>query len=486
MKRITILLLLLIVSPIFAADTPINLGSRRELMIDRFLIDSIDGDAALTLNRPKDRGVVLKFDKPWEGRFCGYMTVIRVADDNYLLYYRGYPDADHPIEQTCVAQSKDGINWTRPNLGIYDLYGTRDNNVILENDPKTQVTHNFAPFLDSRPGVPKSERFKALGGVAAWANGQGLFAFASEDGLHWKKINDSKPVITINEGLDSQNLAFWSETENCYVCYMRSGAHGVRWVSRTTSDDFIHWEKPIHMEILHNGQPATPEHIYINQTSPYFRAPHIYISTAARFMPDRRVLTDEQAKQIGVHPKYFGDISDGILMSSRGGTTYQRTFMEGFIRPGTGYEFWVSRTNYPACGVVQTGPDEMSVYVDNNYGQPTNCLRRYSMRLDGFASVRAGYDGGQMLTKLLKFTGKKLSLNFATSAAGGIKVQLETPDGKPIEGFTFKDCQEIIGNEIDRKVRFGGKEDLSALAGKPIRIRFQLKDADLYALQFIE
>ncbi len=483
MKRLSLFLLCLIVSPIFAADGPIDLGARRELMVDRFLIDSIDGDAALTLNRPKDRGIVLKFDRPWEGHFSLYITMIQVADDDFRVYYRGRRDygADGAVtERACVALSKDGIHWTKPNLGIFEVNGTKDNNVVLEQGSHG-ITHNFAPLLDTRPGVPKSERFKALGGIAP----HGLFAFVSEDGFHWKKVNDAKPVIT-KGAFDSQNLAFWSEAENCYVCYLRVARKGIRWVARATSKDFIHWNDPVEMEIIHDGQPATPEHIYINQTAAYFRAPHIYIATAARFMPGRRVLTDEQAKDIGVHPSYFGDISDGVLMTSRGGNKYDRTFMEGFIRPGIGYENWVSRTNYPACGVVQTGPDEMSVYVDNNYGQPTNCLRRYSLRLDGFASVRAGYDGGQMVTKPLTFKGNKLSLNFATSAAGGIRVQLETPDGKPIEGFSFKDCQEVIGNEIDRKVRFNGSEDVSSLAGKPIRIRFQLKDADLYALQFVE
>lgn len=468
---------------------PLDIGSRRELFVDDYLVESIEGDAVLTLNRPKDEGVCIQFDKPWEGRFCGYITVIKVADEDYRMFYRGVPQSGsdgNRQEKTCTAVSKDGIHWTKPSLGIYEIDGTKENNVILADC--APYTHNFSPMLDTRSGVPKEHRFKALGGTYE----SGLIAFVSEDGFHWTKLQGDKPVIYDKEAaaLDSQNVSFWSEAEGFYVCYLRSWSEkpwgGFRWIARTTSKDYVNWTPIKDMEFVHDGKPAPKEHLYINQTSPYFRAPHIYIGTAARFMPGRRVLSDAQAKAINVDPGYFGDISDGVLLTSRGGWTYQRTFMEGFIRPGIGYENWVSRTNYPALNVVQTGNDRMSCYVDNNYGQPTNCLRRYSMRLDGFASVRAGYDGGTLLTKPLVFSGKELSLNFATSAAGGIKVQIESPDGAPVEGFTFADCQEIIGNEIDRAVVWKEKSDVSSLAGKPIRLRFQLKDADLYALRFVE
>ena len=170
-------------------------------------------------------------------------------------------------------------------------------------------------------------------------------------------------------------------------------------------------------------------------------------------------------------------------MTSRGGNVYDRTFMEAFVAPGIGYENWTSRTNYPALGVVQTGPTEMSVYVNQNYGQPTAHLRRYSLRLDGFASVNAGYDGGEMLTRPLTFAGSKLLLNVSTSAAGGVRVEIQDEAGTPVPGFALVECHEVIGNDIERAVSWSGG-DLGALAGKPVRLRFVMKDADLYAIRF--
>ena len=206
---------------------------------------------------------------------------------------------------------------------------------------------------------------------------------------------------------------------------------------------------------------------------------------AARFMLGRRVLTTQQAESTQVFSKFYNDTSDGVLMTSRGGNVYDRTFMEAFITPGIGYENWTSRTNYPALNVVQTGPDEMSMYVNQNYGQPTAHLRRYSLRLDGFASVHADYDGGEMITKPLTFAGKKLFLNFATSAAGGIRVELQDTTGKPLPGFALSDCQEVIGNELDRAVEWEGG-DVGKFAGTPIRLRFVATDADIYALRFAD
>jgi hypothetical protein len=108
------------------------------------------------------------------------------------------------------------------------------------------------------------------------------------------------------------------------------------------------------------------------------------------------------------------------------------------------------------------------------------------MRLDGFASLHCGYAGGHAITKPLVFSGRSLSLNFSTSAAGGVKVGIEGADGKPIPGFTVEDCQMQIGNEIDRAVTWKSGTDVSALAGKPVRLRISIKDADVFSFQFTE
>ena len=160
--------------------------------------------------------------------------------------------------------------------------------------------------------------------------------------------------------------------------------------------------------------------------------------------------------------------------------------MESFVRPGIGYSNWTSRNNYPACGIVPTGPNEMSLYVQRDYGQKSAYLERLTLRSDGFVSVHAPYDGGEMVTKPLTFSGARLTLNYSTSAAGSVRVEIQDAAGEPIEGFTLEDCSEIIGDETERVVRWKSGCDTSKLVGKPVRLRFAMSDADLYAIRFAD
>ncbi len=455
----------------------IDIGSRLELFVDQVLIEKMN-NVHFRLHQPVDMGPVLYFDKPWEGPFSAYCTVIKKAD-KYQMYYRGLYSAeqeDREDETTCYAESEDGIVWSKPNLKIFERNGTLETNIILAQ--ASPVSHNFSPFLDTRENIDPQQKYKALGGSAK----SGLIAYVSADGIHWKKLQE-EPVFRKGK-FDSQNVAFWSESEQIYICYFRtwtSKAHGgFRTVSRTTSPDFINWTEPVEM----NYGDTPPEHIYVNQTAPYFRAPHIYISMAARFMPGRQVLNEEQAKKVGVKSGYFKDCSDVVLMTSRGGNIYDRTFMEGFINPGLGLQNWVSRANYPVLNIVQTGPAEMSLYVNKDYAQPTAHLNRYVLRLDGFVSVNAPYEGGKLLTKPFRFWGENLLLNFATSAAGAIKVEILDEKNQPIPGFALAESQEIIGNETEKIVSWKNGSNVGSLSGKTIRLRFEMKDAQLFSLRF--
>ena len=160
--------------------------------------------------------------------------------------------------------------------------------------------------------------------------------------------------------------------------------------------------------------------------------------------------------------------------------------MEGFIRPGPSPRDWISRDNTPALGVVPGGARDMYLYRLSQYGQPTVHLSRYSIRLDGFISVNADYSGGEFVTKPFKFKGDKLEINYATSAAGGIQVEILDQDGFPVAGYGLEDCPEFFGDEIDRVVEWENGPDVGILEGKVVRLRFYMKDADLYSVKFTD
>ena len=490
-----LIIILVVVCPLICMgqyNTMLDLGSKRELFVDDYLIGSLN-NLSLKLHEPVFRDVSFKLDQPWEGTFSTNATIL-YENGKYRLFYRAGPRRDekggYTNAFTCVAFSDDGIHWTKPKLGKFEFNGSKENNII---------PGGLFPMIDNRPGVPAEERYKgfahpydASGAIDVLG---GLDAYSSPDGYVWKKMSD-KPLFGRLEqyyhAYDTQNIPLWSEAENCYVAYIRVTEWGSRYIARSTSKDFLNWESVATMVVIHKDRvnrisPTAPfEQFYTNQTSVYFRAPHIYIATPARFMEGRRVLTDEQAKDAGIDKDYIYDCSDVVLLTSRGGNRYDQTFLETFIRPGIGYSNWTSRNNFAVCNIVPTGETEMSIYVNANYATPNCEIRRYTLRLDGFASLHAPYKGGTFVSKPLTFSGKKLSLNFSTSAAGGLKVQLEQVDGTPYPGFALDDCVEIIGDEIARNVLWKNGSDVSALAGKIVRIRIVMKDAELYSLKFDE
>ncbi|MCY3773125.1 MAG: hypothetical protein OXG98_14060, partial [Gemmatimonadetes bacterium] len=168
---------------------------------------------------------------------------------------------------------------------------------------------------------------------------------------------------------------------------------------------------------------------------------------------------------------------------------------ESFIRPGLRpRDNWTYGDNYQNWGIVTTAsavsgaPDELSFYVREGYWREgTSELRRYTMRVDGFASVQAALAGGELVTKPLVFAGRELVLNFAASAAGSIRVELLRDQmNDPVAGFSLEECVEVLGDDLERVVRWQDGRELGGLAGTPIRLRFVLRDADLFSFRFRE
>ncbi len=444
-----------------AADVDIaDIGNRLELFVDHHRIESLK-TVQLVLHHPVPAEIALKLNDPWDGKYCAYFTVFQ--DENlFRMYYRGWADLDHGEQVTCYAESTDGIRWTKPHLGLFEFKGSKQNNIIWTG-PGDKGTHNFAPFKDTRPGVPADQKYKALGGIPS-------HAFVSPDGIHWQRLLD-EPLLT--EGaFDSQNLAFWDTNRLKYVAYFRIFTKDVRAVATATSDDFIHWSAPKPIEL----GDTPPEHFYTNATQLYFRAPHYYFSFPKRFMPDRKRLSEHN--EMG--------ISEGIFVSSRNGLHFDRTFMEAFIRPGRDRLNWGDRSSMPVWGILQTAPDEMSIYYSQNCRYPTHHIRRGVLRLDGIASANAGYSGGELFTKPIRFTGTKLVLNYSTAASGSIRVEIQDLEGKPCAGFSLAEGKELYGDEIAEAYSWNWGFDVFSLAGKPVRLRFVMKDADLYSYRFWE
>ncbi len=461
-----------------------DIGSRLELFLDESLIASKHG-VALRLHEPRKAEIALQFDAPWEGSGNHYISVFQDGP-LYRMYYRAVPGKDLPASgegwllTVAYAESNDGIHWTKPNLGLVEFQGSKQNNIIWKS-PEPGFggpASNFAAFKDTNPNALPDELYKATGGIS-----DGLFAFVSADGIRWKQ-KGTEPILrkqfgnrTIENAFDSQNCVFWDSQQEQYVGYIRSMKDGIRSIRRTTSPDFVHWSFP---EWIDLGD-APLEHFYSAAISPYFRAPHLYVGFPMRYLPDRNAVLPEKYKDaLGI------GVSDSVFISSRDGVRWQRTFHESFVRPGRNPLNWTDRSNTVAWGLVPTGKEEMSLYILEHFRLPTVRVRRGVLRTDGFVSVHAGYQEGEFVTKPLVFRGRQLVINYSTSAAGSIRVEIQEANGDPIPDFLLQDSPEIFGDAIEQTVAWEQGSTVDALAGKPIRLRFVMKDADLYSIRFSE
>ena len=178
-------------------------------------------------------------------------------------------------------------------------------------------------------------------------------------------------------------------------------------------------------------------------------------------------------------------------MTSRDGLTFKR-WEEAIIRPGLSRaNSWTYGDNLISWGMLRTksdlprSPDELSLYVIEGYwnGKSQN-FRRYSYRVDGFVSVQAPLRGGEFVTKPIVFKGNELEINYSTSAAGSIRIEIQDAKGNPVSGHTLADCHEVFGDEIDRTVVWKTRDSVKQLAGSAVRLRVVLKDADLFSFRF--
>jgi hypothetical protein len=200
-----------------------------------------------------------------------------------------------------------------------------------------------------------------------------------------------------------------------------------------------------------------------------------------RFSPKVKVLSDAQLIENGTDSTQWQGVADAVFMTSRGGTLYDRKFLESFVRPGPEQKNWGARSNMPAMGIIATGKNEMSFFVTRAYGTKDIYLERMKLRTDGFASLHAGYSEGNVISKPMILRGNKFNMNYSTSSIGYVKVIMLNEKGKEIPGFGEADAERITGDKIDGEVKWKSGKTLKDLGNTKVRINFIARDADIYS-----
>lgn len=462
-----------------------RINGSRQLFVDSLLVEEIRG-LNFKIHAPIPREKVLELNMPWEG--CGSWGPTIIKDgDKFRMWYRALgdwsKDESVPEEEivyfTAYAESDDGRNWNRPNLGLIEFEGSRDNNIVFDRSDMK----NAGVFLDSKPSVDSNTRFKAVGALGSGARPSEIRGMSSPDGLRWNYVNDGEPLFVAEEpdwAFDSPVNAFYDTNSERYVIYTRgwypdTPDNKIRAIRTATSKDFIHWSPWSFIKLINWSDSNWKQHLYTNSAHPYYRAPEY---------------TFMFPKRLTVNRKYFKDwrydgVSDVLFLASRDGIHFDNFANEVFLTPGLDTLNWYDRAMYIAPSLVNTGPGEMSFYAIQNHRTDKVHIRRFSMREDGIISLHASGKGGEFQTKPINFTGEQLEINFSTSAAGSIYVELLDINGHSIPGFGMDDGAVIFGDEIRRIVQWENHDSLKKWQGQPVRLRFKMMEADLFSFRFV-
>ncbi len=480
----------------------------RQVFWDSYIVDREETTAALTLHHPIRKEEVLKTDFLWEGDGCTYYNIMHDGDV-YRMYYtacryayrdRGMylnkmPDGTDNQFYICYAESKDGLHWTKPDLGVVEYMGGKANNIVMAATEDISFIDACYVFVDTNPECPSDEKYKAVVMEHHKSDNRPyLYCYVGSDAIHLKK-----GWIMQNKGaFDSLNTAMWDEQNQIYHAFLRgkhknNGENSIgenRDIRHMVSKDFRTWSEP---EIIQYNDRYEFE-MYTNVISKYYRAKNVFVGFPTRYVErsfSKDYWTDnyEQFKNKEwrkylintVEPRIGLSVTDCLFMVSHDGDSWQR-FNEAYVTPGEERkDNWVYGDCYPSCGMIETedeyGVKAISMYfADGHFSGKCNTLVRYAIRLDGFASYRADFEQRRLVTKPLKLYGDELEINFSTSAIGNVYVRVLDENKEPIDGFAS--C-ELFGDSTERRVKFD--RSLRELQGKTVHLEFLMSDADIYS-----
>ena len=494
---IPIFALLVCLSNIALSDDVLDIGDQNQVFIDGRFIQNADGVTLKVCPPKKTDEICIK------GLVSAYSQIMETDGV--------FRDFSH--------LTKDGTNWRRVEHGT-----------LPEKDDILGVRFNGDPvFVD--PKAPPESRYKMIAG------GRNCI-YGSADGVKWDPVhaNVFPKEACYPNGMDSQNICFYDTNIGKYTAYVRKNKRYTcpddmvwyyklrgkefyggenkyvrRTVARAATDNLAQFPMP---ELVLEPDDKDPMFkgcrvmdFYCPQVIQYPYAQDAYFLFNCRYFSyedwylpidmsgfDRQPATDPvdgKEKKIG---NYNIGVEDIELDASRDGLKWNRYDRRPWIVQGEEGSF-DALTMYMTRGMYLHGDEIWMYYIginDPHTGKPKiqdqYVFTRVVLRKDGFTCVEADYGNSYFTTCPLKFKGNKLTLNIQTSALGLARVEIQDLDGKPIDGFAFEDCDRVFtANTTARAVTWGGKSDVSTLAGQPVRLRFELSGhAKLYSFKFSE
>ena len=458
----------------------INIGSRRQLFVDDYLLESFrNTKRVLNPAEKSDGNPILRADKPWEGREVAVEAVIYEEQEKLFRMWYGSKAG------MCLATSKDGVNWQKPILRRVKYKGSLENNIL----PPAQVKTYF--FKDLHEKDP-AKRYKGLDRLGSMSTTMHFNLFYSPDGFNWTPYKKNPVINTApRKGRWGPTVFMgWDPIRKVYAVHMENSLHrwspaGRRIIGRAESPDMIHWTQAETIIIPDKKDPPDMDFYCM----PVMAYEDQYVGLLWTFRTIRTTIVPQ-------------------IVFSRDGIHYNRSYRQPFIRRGAKGNFDAAVV-YPVPPIVH-GDRILFYYTGGNYRD--NTTRRalgnkatFAVglattprdRFVSFEGVRFSDEAGykpysEVVTRTFSFSGKKLYLNLqanlytgaGVSGPCGMWVEILDTTHQPIPGFTMRECDPIHRGGLDLAVSWKGRHDLSKLAGRPLKLKFHFRNASFYAFQF--
>lgn len=505
-----------------SSPAPIDVGDRRQLFIDHLFVQDTRG-VALETHQPRKTGErTIATDRPWEHGGIGPYSSVLWDQGRYHLWYHAMDQKlwhTSPVAGSiCYATSEDGITWRKPDLGLVEYKGSRQNNIVVGHGAAglTLGQDGMMVFVD--PNAPPGARLRMVNRFSQKGEGksEGVNIMSSGDGIHWSLTHENvmtyRPEVK-GHHLDSQNVMFWDDSLNKYVAFVRRNLKNTatqgRAIARGESDRLGGFPLTQDLPVVFTPDGPDPVHggasvvdYYNSAAIRYPWADRVYLLFPQAYYHYTRNLR-EYARDA---PTNAGPM-DTQFAASRDGLRWERYGRQPFVRVGMKGEFDCHSARLIYGLVPDRSGREVYMYYrasdwlhgwdrdERNRALLTKTgvgadrdiavLSRVVLRRDGFVSVTAGHEGGEFTTPPLKFSGRRLRLNVDTSATGIVRVACLDAEGKPLAGYALEDCDLIhTANDINRGVTWRGSAEVPATAAGVVRLRIALRDTDLYAFQF--
>ena len=453
---------------------PIDVGSARQLFIDELFFETSQ-NVSLKVNPAQKSGrKILQRDKPWETLVINWFNVIE-DDLRYRLFYECYGaderEATRHLYFLCQAESTDGINWTKPNLGTFSYKGSTDNNIIYRTfRPGGHARTLGIAMLKDSSGPPESRIKAAYQGQYSVYPPRKVSGMYSADGLQWEFfLND-----ICDTPMDGPYSCFRDDRLNKYVLYgLDEQGQSIR---RAESSDFANFPKMSLVATVADAgltdcefySPVVVKYPYARDV--YLMFVSVYEHGTARL--DTRLAVSRDGIAWTWPRVDVPFIEQGKLGDFDSGTI---SVAQGMIKSGD--ELWQYYSGTPLQKM------EGEVGLDELLRSPQTAYSRVASRLDGFVSAEADARGGSFVTPPLIFEGDTLHLNVKVRGGGSVRVGLLDESGNDVKGRAVEDCVPIAGDHIDIQVKWNTGTDIGARYEKPTQLRVEMTDADLYGFQ---